>query len=401
MKNRNISLYGKLYSLNHTTGKMTELANVGWYNFVLTQVPNPNPGNYSDPTGFSYDTLFSTIYTGQKSEYLYGVKKVTLIGPYGGGTIQSYPSWDRTRLFSSALAKMNGKQPGANWSEDAAEASKTAKTAGLFGAAADLNDALTKRGEGIGHFVKNAVGFLSAGTLLTQFGLKPLIQNVFDTANVVLDNSLNEGYVASGSSSESFDQVARITNVNSGSSIPYSVEQTRAGKQGCRIKIWVKPDPNKSPTLDDFSTLNPYLLAWNLMPYSFLFDWAYNVSGYLEAMEQAFKMATRFHKGYYSELYACDISERILNQWNKVSITETMYFVAYGKATRNERHFKRTVLHNWPLPHPPSLEVDLGSGQLLSAAALLGNILGRTPKTPNHKPLGIYGRLGKKRRSKF
>lgn len=392
MKNRVLSFNEQLIQYG-IDGKIISESSVGNFYFSLTASPNPNPGNHLDPTNFSYDKFSSTLFTGSRDLFYYGEKYATQIGPYGAGSVLLIPSWDRSRMYSRALSKLNSKEGGANWSEDLAEAGKTAKTAGLIGAARDLGNVLNRRKAGIEGALKSAVGFLSAGTLLTQFGLKPLVQNVFDTADVLLQNAVNDGYIAYGSSTEPINIDVRLTNPNSGSTIPNSVQHATSGKQGCRIKVWVKPDPNKSPTLDDFSTLNPYLLAWNLMPYSFLVDWAYNVSGYLEAMEMAFKRATRFDKGYYTELYAIESRETISGYWNQSS--NGWAFVKHGVATRKHTQFSRTVLHNWPLPNLPSLEVDLGSGQMLSAAALLGNLLNSPSKSKRKIPLGIYGKLGK------
>lgn len=373
MKNRNISLISPLITCRIATGTCTSV-DVGWFLFQLSSLPNPNPGNYRDATAFQYDKVSQTIFCGQKEQYYGGSLYDVTTGPYGGGSVLTEPSWDRTRLFNQALAKMNSKLPGANWSEDIAEAKRSAKTANVFSAAKDLAAALTKHGPSIGGFVRGAASAVSAGTLLTKFGLKPLIQNVYDTSVVLLDSSLTDGYTIVGSSNEPLSFAGMVTNQNSGSTLPNSVFREVDGKMGCRFKIWVKPNPAKAPTLSDFTTLNPVLLGWNLLPFSFLVDWVYNISGYMEGLETAFKMASQFNRGYYTELYAVDITERIENKRNSAT---GLFNIRYGKATKSIRRFYRNRLSSWPLPYPPSLDLDLGSGQLGTAAALLGTLLGR------------------------
>lgn len=124
--------------------------------------------------------------------------------------------------------------------------------------------------------------------------------------------------------------------------------------------------------LAQLTSLDPAVIAWNMLPYSFVVDWFYNVGGYLGQLESAalYKSAFRTQRSYvtYSE---------------KTELAISHYGSAIGYPTINgqfsstfvRKGMNRVPLGSIPLPLPPSLKVDLGSGTMLNAAALLASKL--------------------------
>lgn len=123
--------------------------------------------------------------------------------------------------------------------------------------------------------------------------------------------------------------------------------------------------------MSNFSSLNPVSIAWELMPWSFVIDWFYDVGGYIRNLETAMLHNSRFIHGYVTYGEKTDVK---LKQHGTVSVSGSKRIYAYtGGAVRTMKD--RAVLTSYPFPRIPVVSVDLGSGRLANAAALLTTFL--------------------------
>lgn len=201
-----------------------------------------------------------------------------------------------------------------------------------------------------------------------QYGWRPLLSDLYGAANESLRYSMN-----------------RLKRVNAGGSIPFGPQRMSGssvlgpfirrptnftGLYAVRYSI----DILNSNELDiaRWTSLNPVSIAWELMPYSFVVDWFYDVGGYLRNAETAIAYASRFQGGYKSSLsvYIRDISISQRNGPSQANVENNARVVC---------QFARGYLTSYPFPRPPVVQVDLGSAQLLSAAALLGQLVSGEP----------------------
>lgn len=150
------------------------------------------------------------------------------------------------------------------------------------------------------------------------------------------------------------------------------------GKAVCRVEAKVRYVC--SFKVDDFdvkriTSLNPVSIAWELMPYSFVVDWFYDVGSYLRNLESALLYSKQFVGGYKSILTisnaSCSESHAQLSVYGEPMIDNC------ADHTEQNISFRRVVLHSVPFPSAPVLKIDLGASRLLSAAALLGQFLRR------------------------
>lgn len=349
--------------------------------FVLTCVPSSgiNPGDGRTPTNWSYTlrserffTLRYSMLSGCKSGYPY-----TLGVRYNGsGRVNPPVNWDRSRLYNQALASLNEKaRNSADWSEDIARLGQVGKLLNVIDTATDLMKTAKRNPLGIPKAI-------AQGYLQFRYGWQPMLQNIYDSAIVVAEAAIDKGFPIRASATESIKVSRKVENMGgfsySSSAKPplYPYNHTESGKQGCRLHVNLAAQSSKVPTIADFTTLNPALLAWNLIPFSFVADWFYNIGGYMEAYETAFRMRTRFVSGYMSELYVNYTKEsasQFCGGYNQEEKIEN------ALASRRDVRFTRTVLTSYPLPTRPSLKLDLGSSRLLAAAALLTNFVGNKP----------------------
>jgi hypothetical protein len=135
---------------------------------------------------------------------------------------------------------------------------------------------------------------------------------------------------------------------------------------------------NPEIDISRWTSLNPYSIAWELMPYSFVVDWVYDVGGFLRNLETYFVNDFKFQNGYRSNLAAFQGSFRDLYSFTDHQIYPggTDFFYGSCEGIR----FQRSVLNSYPCPQLPRLQANLGSSRLLNGAALLAQFLGRSPK---------------------
>lgn len=325
-------------------------------------------GNFHDPNGWSYYVRharhqfgnWAIDYVGQPSW------RETAWGFVVGSSPPGEPTWNRTLLYNMALSRLNEKvRGGLDIGVSLAEAGQTAR---MIGSLARIRELVRSGGMRLGSTMDVANGWL-----LWQYGWRPLAQDVFDAANEALNISLKVIKTISGSASMKTVGLGKRTLASQNWS--YVFENVAEGRQGCRIVLELELPGS---TLDRWSSLNPISLAWELVPYSFVVDWFYNVGGFLRNAETALLYSSRFRKGYYSEYFGANVTENAASQKIYVSGSPPRYYSTSGVVSSAKyRRFQRTVLTSYPLPRPPTFRTSLGSEQLLSLAALLRQFLPR------------------------
>lgn len=116
------------------------------------------------------------------------------------------------------------------------------------------------------------------------------------------------------------------------------------------------------------ASTNPAVIAWELLPLSFVVDWLVDIGGYLSNMEAASNNAASWQFGHYSVTTKTE---------GKVWTMDTAGTYSSFQAAMEYKRIKfvRRVLDSYPTPTPPRLNVDLGANRMLSAAALLSQLL--------------------------
>lgn len=358
-----------------------------------------NPGDRVTPTAWKYSVDQYQRFLGKL--FYVSNPKVMEIGPIytGNGFIYEMQPWDRAALYNRALSRLNGKaRERADWSEDIFDFPETKKLLHPVNTARDMlrdailsgRDNLPKRkpklgASGLGASRKAPYaegGLRSSGMtglreasklaasldLQTSFALRPLVGNIYDTSVSMLNKGASSGVLLRAGAKQPIAVDSRTSNndIYTTSKSLYHVER---GVQGCRIYVRLRAQPAWNPL--DLISLNPALWAWNAIPYSFIVDWFFDIGGYLEAMENAFRYNAMFASGYVDHLYANYATEESRGHLTPYNDR----FVEFARARRRKIDFEREILHAWPLPRVPRVNANLGSGQLLSAAALLRGLL--------------------------
>jgi hypothetical protein len=147
---------------------------------------------------------------------------------------------------------------------------------------------------------------------------------------------------------------------------------TQRATHRCEVKVWLTIG-DYHPVAVQLSSMNPISIAWELMPWSFVVDWFVNMSGYMRAIETAIAYDSYFHSGYKTVTEKHDCTFRCATAPFLDSGLAIQPALTNGTLTR--RSSFRLVLSSYPMPNRPSINIGLGSGSLMSVAALLGSKL--------------------------
>lgn len=209
--------------------------------------------------------------------------------------------------------------------------------------------------------------------LEAQYGLIPTLSTIHDL--------VTQSYVRAGNSLALKTPAGRdITASNVVDSRSSSTEAnsrtTAVTKSSYRCKICGSYTPSNSylEVASRLSSLNPLSIAWELLPFSFVIDWFYDVGGYLRMAETALISNLGTFAGYMTTTSRHETTVTI-DRFGK-----DRYDYTYGgseSATTISCFKNRVLLSRLPYPDPPKFRADLGSGRLLNAAALLSQFIKR------------------------
>jgi len=274
----------------------------------------------------------------------------------GGAT---YSSYDISSLYNRALENLIEKMRGGlDLSIDLAEAGKTVK--------------MLKIKDQVVSYTKTFLGRLgpvkaaSNAWLAYTYGVRPLIQSLYGVADENIRVVINK--TANFSGRASMKVVPKTVTLSTMfGPVTYPIVGGYV-KHSVTLGVDVRTDQFD---LARWSSLNPASIAWELMPFSFVVDWFYNVGGYLRSMETALLYGSKFRSGYRTNLSVGATTGLIIDKLVSQAETHT----SIHKCTVDHVDIQRSVLNQFPAPSIPSLKAELGSSRLISASALLAQLL--------------------------
>lgn len=327
--------------------------------------PGNNNGNRKDPNPISFSRTDRRKYYGA----VWGQR------PSGGGGYEgdsphplTLPTYSHTtnNLYNEALGRLYEQIRGTiDVSVDAAQAGQTAR--------------MVRKALQVASYIRSFHPKRWGEKWLEyQYGWKPTIQTVWNISKSTIDMSTRPIRIIA-SASETIPITYKEVWTYADQEYRYPIYERKSGFISRRVRFdtrW-QIGQNRLQSIGNFTSLNPASIAWELLPYSFIVDWFYDVGGYLRNLETALLYGSSFRNGYvtYGSLANCqgsivgdgyDRFTQLHNTWN---------LKAYYRTSWKQRD----VLGAAPVPKRPELKVDLGSSRLLSAASLLSlHLKGRT-----------------------
>lgn len=213
--------------------------------------------------------------------------------------------------------------------------------------------------------VKDVSGIPADAWLQYQYGWKPLVSDIYGIADESLHVARNSltGFTASS--------MRRVEGIDMPYSLGYAAKwsgfKQLKGKWACKYGLVLDAELETAERLARWTSLNPVSIAWELLPYSFVVDWFYDIGGFLRAIETSLANNVSFVSGYKSTIRAYEYYPTIEWDGTYSGVGMKGQCAGYCKYVR----FNREVLSSYPLPNVPRFKSNLGSTRLLSAAALL------------------------------
>jgi hypothetical protein len=199
------------------------------------------------------------------------------------------------------------------------------------------------------------------------YGWKPLLQDAFGVAELLANHLSTDRYNIGVSSSATAEEKIVIRGSGLGAN------STKASKTKTKMSLTYRLDSSARSVLAQTGISNPALLAWELLPYSFVVDWFLPVGNYLQALD-AFS-GFQFVDGWISQkttmTYEESVNATVLDFpggpiWRKTSVN-------YGAST-NRALYTRNRLYGFPPVGDLTFKSPLGGdpvSRLATAAALL------------------------------
>lgn len=215
-------------------------------------------------------------------------------------------------------------------------------------------------------FVQRVTGLGANGWLEFTYGWSPLMGDIRGIATNIV------GRVHG--SSKRFSAVGKVViserRDQPASASYHRVTETATGY----VKVRVSATMNGSfdPGMAAWTSMNPISVGYELLPYSFVVDWAFNIGDYLRSLESSMLFRNDYQYGFISTLtvvnYESMESGRALGGSNTYSVYNRL-------AKKKVVNFERNLSVSYPIPEAPKLNLNLGSSRLLSMASLLRQLL--------------------------
>lgn len=136
-----------------------------------------------------------------------------------------------------------------------------------------------------------------------QYAWKPLLSDVYGAASA-LEKQEPSNWIVTGKATaferirETFETGYRFD----------SYKGTATGTRGCFVRIDAVPGNALVGALSSLGVTNPLLVAWEVVPFSFVVDWFLPIGAYLESLDAML--------GFDEDFTWCSISEFIRVEWN-------------------------------------------------------------------------------------
>lgn len=224
--------------------------------------------------------------------------------------------------------------------------------------------------------------YLSKRWLENRYGVTPFVSSVVGVVNELNREFTGAPIVVRGRASQPSD---RISSSGSGTySLPRisTVETCRS-----RTEFVCAFQPNAmDPTLARWTSLSARGLAWELFPFSFVFDWGVNVGAYLTELEsiQRYQKHLLYCRKSNSYLKTKSESKQGSTKDSAVFWPDGQPVVGSGRtqiisltANVRETYLKRTVSYTLPEARPPGVHLNMNLNRVIDSFSLL-SVVSRT-----------------------
>jgi hypothetical protein len=207
-----------------------------------------------------------------------------------------------------------------------------------------------------------------------QYGWKPLLSDVYGAMETLAKANNPAGnpntiYKKATGRAKRSEEPRTVTRTSLPAGYSGWDEVTRSGKTTVIVKTGVTYSLSSQPlaSLKSVGITNPLLLAWELLPYSFVVDWFMPIGNYLESLDATNGLS--FYDGYMSTFVRFEATTVASSSYSYN--TGQQHFYRFVTENYKTVKFTRSKLGNFPSAPAPTFKNPLSTSHVASAMALL------------------------------
>jgi len=223
-------------------------------------------------------------------------------------------------------------------------------------------------------FPREQAQAVANGWLALQYGWRPLLNDVYGACELLAEQSVDRIYGKERVSESRTFVVHSKTNLLQNDERGVKSDETRGEEKitvrmGCTFSI--SAGEVASPA--SMGIINPAVLAWEVMPWSFVADWFLPVGSWLNQLDATLGLS--FETGYTTVFKEMQSSAHRVFGYTNLSTGTThnaLYRATYSKVT-----CQRTAMTSFPVSHPPQFKNPVSIEHAANAVALLTSLFKR------------------------
>jgi len=235
---------------------------------------------------------------------------------------------------------------------------KAAKALGVAGSA-------VKHRKLIRDLDKNPAKAIAKAWLELQYGWKPLLDDVYGSAEAVAKADLRQV----GEMSSKKTSVSESWTENRSDNATYDWENKGTWKYSIKYVVYFTVPNENIKTLSELGIINPVSVAWELVPFSFVVDWFLPIGNWINSWDATSGLV--FQKGSKTVAWECDSASNIrgrVDEGNWYGFTE---YVRSGNGSLQFIYINRSALSGWPSISVPQIKNPFSGQHIANLLALL------------------------------
>lgn len=204
-----------------------------------------------------------------------------------------------------------------------------------------------------------------------QYGWKPLLNDVYGAIHALAEKPKYEWRITSFGKAQSapvdlYDEVLPYPVANFGA----GWTRAKSSFKGVRTRLDAIPDNELLSSLTSLGVTNPLLVGWELVPFSFVFDWFVPVGLWLDSIDAL--------NGYTGVTESTSVLVKA--KWTKGGLSETYSSVSYNlnDYTASKTMFKLDrFIGSGSMPTWPGFKDPRSYGHLANGLSLLAGAFGK------------------------
>lgn len=330
--------------------KRTTWNNDGYYirqdaGYQAQHFYGPHPGGLDDPFKWSPESQFSELFEvalGRLMDEVRGGNQVVV------DLAESASTMRMVRANNNLVGRVN-EVLGIIAGEV-----KRADRKGFFGKHYDPRDRRDR--------TQKILDFSNSRWLEYRYGWLPLVSSVYDALDILYKENLERVRTITATSKRE----ANGTRSYAGHSTSIGIipgSHTHTSTERCRVVVEMY---TPGAGIWDWTSLSPSVIAWELLPLSFVADWFVSVGDSLSYLENWLLWKNQFRGGYVT------FSGKGSENWKTSGVLNNgTTDISMSWSGGGDSSFKnRIVLTELPLPFAPRIRVNLNAKRILDSVTL-------------------------------